>query len=36
LTPEATSAGKAAREEKDRLTQLNSGTAPGQNPPAPK
>lgn len=35
LTQEATSAGKAAREEKDRLTQLNSGTAPGQNP-APK
>lgn len=32
LTQEATGAGKAAREEKDRLTQLNSGTAPGQNP----
>jgi tetratricopeptide (TPR) repeat protein len=27
--------GKAARDEKDRLTKLNSGTAPGQNP-APK
>lgn len=25
--------GKAARDEKDRLTKLNSGTAPGQNPP---
>lgn len=34
LTQETTSAGKAAREEKDRLTQLNSGTAPGT--PAPK
>jgi hypothetical protein len=29
-------AGKAARSEKDRLTQLNSGTAPGQNPAPPK
>ena len=28
-------AGKAARAEKDRLTKLNTGTAPGQNP-APK
>ncbi len=27
--------GKAARDEKDRLTKLSSGTAPGQNP-APK
>jgi len=35
LTQATTSAGKAAREEKDRLTQLNSGTAPGTNP-APK
>jgi tetratricopeptide (TPR) repeat protein len=35
LTKDTTSAGKAARDEKDRLTQLNSGTAPGQNP-APK
>jgi len=26
-------AGKAARAEKDRLTKLSSGTAPGQNPP---
>jgi tetratricopeptide (TPR) repeat protein len=25
--------GKAARDEKDRLTKLNSGTAPGRNPP---
>jgi len=25
--------GKAARDEKDRLVKLNSGTAPGQNPP---
>lgn len=31
----SSSVGKAAREERDRLTQLNSGTAPGQNP-APK
>jgi tetratricopeptide (TPR) repeat protein len=29
-------AGKAARAEKDRLTKLNSGTAPGQNPAPPK
>ena len=35
LTQATTSAGKAAREEKDRLTQLNSGTAPGTTP-APK
>ena len=35
LTKEGTAAGKAARDERDRLTQLNSGTAPGQNP-APK
>jgi tetratricopeptide (TPR) repeat protein len=35
LTQESTSAGKAARDEKDRLTKLNSGTAPGQTP-APK
>jgi len=27
------SVGKAARDEKDRLVKLNSGTAPGQNPP---
>ena len=27
-------AGKAARAEQDRLTKLNSGTAPGQSPPA--
>jgi tetratricopeptide (TPR) repeat protein len=27
-------AGKAARAEQDRLTKLNSGTAPGQNAPA--
>lgn len=27
-------AGKAARAEQDRLTKLNSGTAPGQNTPA--
>jgi tetratricopeptide (TPR) repeat protein len=33
LTKEDTMAGKAARSEKDRLTQLNSGTAPGQNAP---
>jgi len=26
-------AGKAARAEQDRLTKLNSGTAPGQNAP---
>ncbi len=26
-------AGKAARAEKDRLTKLNSGTAPGGAPP---
>jgi tetratricopeptide (TPR) repeat protein len=26
------SVGKAARDEKDRLTKLSSGTAPGQNP----
>jgi len=35
LTKEGTTAGKAARDEKDRLTKLSSGTAPGQNP-APK
>jgi tetratricopeptide (TPR) repeat protein len=35
LTKEGTAAGKAARDEKDRLTRLNSGTAPGQTP-APK
>jgi len=29
-------AGKAARAEKDRLTKLSSGTAPGQNPTPPK
>jgi tetratricopeptide (TPR) repeat protein len=29
-------AGKAARAEKDRLTKLSSGTAPGQNPAPPK
>lgn len=28
--------GKAAREEKDRLTKLSSGTAPGQSPAPPK
>jgi tetratricopeptide (TPR) repeat protein len=28
--------GKAARDEKDRLTKLSGGTAPGQNPAAPK
>jgi tetratricopeptide (TPR) repeat protein len=32
LTQPTTGAGKAAREEKDRLTQLNSGTAPGTTP----
>jgi tetratricopeptide (TPR) repeat protein len=35
LTKEDTTVGKAARDEKDRLTKLNSGTAPGQTP-APK
>jgi tetratricopeptide (TPR) repeat protein len=29
-------AGKAARLEQDRLTKLNSGSAPGQNPAPPK
>ena len=29
-------AGKAAREEQDRLNKLNGGTAPGQPPAAPK
>jgi tetratricopeptide (TPR) repeat protein len=28
--------GKAAREEKDRLSKLSSGTAPGQNAAPPK
>jgi tetratricopeptide (TPR) repeat protein len=28
--------GKAARDEKDRLTKLSSGTAPGQTIPPPK
>lgn len=32
LTKEDTAAGKAARTEKERLTQLKSGRAPGQNP----
>jgi tetratricopeptide (TPR) repeat protein len=36
LTKEDTAAGKAARDEKDRLTKLNSGTAPAQNPGPPK
>jgi tetratricopeptide (TPR) repeat protein len=31
LTKEGTAAGKAAREEKDRLTQLTSGSAPPKN-----
>jgi len=35
LTKGDTPAGKAARDEKDRLTQINSGTAPGTTP-APK
>jgi tetratricopeptide (TPR) repeat protein len=35
LTKNDTSVGKAARDEKDRLTQINSGTAPGTTP-APK
>jgi len=35
LTKGDTNAGKAARDEKDRLTQINSGTAPGTTP-APK
>jgi len=29
-------AGKAARAEQDRLTKLNSGSAPGQSAPPPK
>jgi tetratricopeptide (TPR) repeat protein len=36
LTKEETGAGKAARAEKDRLTKLNVGTAPAQNPGPPK
>jgi len=40
MTKEETVVGKAARSEKDRLTQLNSGSAPGQpsaqTPAAPK
>jgi hypothetical protein len=28
--------GKAARDEKNRLVQLSSGSAPGQNAAAPK
>jgi tetratricopeptide (TPR) repeat protein len=36
LTKEETPAGKAARAEKDRLTKLNSGTAPSQSPAPPK
>jgi hypothetical protein len=28
--------GKAARDEKDRLTKLSGGTAPGQTTPPPK
>jgi tetratricopeptide (TPR) repeat protein len=35
LTKDDTNVGKAARDEKDRLTQINSGTAPGTTP-APK
>jgi len=35
LTKDTTAAGKAARDEKDRLTKLSSGSAPGQTP-APK
>lgn len=31
-----TGVGKAARDEKDRLTKLSGGTAPGQNTPPPK
>jgi len=31
-----TGVGKAARAEKDRLTKLSAGTAPGQNPTPPK
>jgi tetratricopeptide (TPR) repeat protein len=31
-----TGVGKAARAEKDRLTKLSGGTAPGQNPTTPK
>ena len=31
-----TGVGRAVRTEKDRLTKLNSGTAPGQNPTPPK
>ena len=36
LTKEDTAAGKAARDEKDRLTKLNSGAAPAQSPGPPK
>ena len=32
MTKDTTAAGKAARDEKDRLTKLSSGTAPGQTP----
>jgi tetratricopeptide (TPR) repeat protein len=35
LTKEGTASGNAARSERDRLTQLNAGTAPGQSA-APK
>jgi len=35
LTKEGTASGNAARSERDRLTQLNAGTAPGQSS-APK
>jgi tetratricopeptide (TPR) repeat protein len=34
LTQATTSAGKAARDEKDRLTQINTGTAAGTTPAA--
>lgn len=36
LTKEGTSAGDAARREKDRLTQLTSGAAPGPSSTSPK
>src|SRR5258708_15274570 len=36
MTKDTTAAGKAARDEKDRLTKLSSGSAPGQNPAPPK
>jgi tetratricopeptide (TPR) repeat protein len=36
MTQETTAAGKAARDEKDRLTKLSSGSAPGQTSAPPK